>query len=111
MAGNDPDKIEYWHDAVEQRVALNDPHTNSHDLRGAGWKKERPPAKMLRVPGLVHETSTLYMSDDLENDPYASVDSSYRPRQCENVYVTGGAIFSTSGSWNRECLVDDVGGT
>ena len=69
---------------------------------GAGWRKERPPAESVRVPGLVHETSTLYMSDNLNGDPHASVDSLYRPRNCDNVYVTGGALFPTAGSWNRE---------
>ena len=105
MAGGKDGQIEYWHDAKEEKVSINHQHDRRYVLAGAGWKQERPPAEMVRVPGLVHETSTLYMSDDLENDPHASVDSQYRPRQCTNVYVTGGAIFPTSGSWNREWLV------
>ena len=56
---------------------------------------------MVRVPGIVHEACSLYMSDNLEEDTHASVDSSYRPRGCDGVYVTGAAIFPTSGSWNR----------
>ncbi|KAI5899539.1 FAD/NAD(P)-binding domain-containing protein [Schizophyllum commune H4-8] len=100
MAGGHDGQIEYWHDAKEEKVSINHQHDRRYILAGAGWKQERPPAEMVRVPGLVHETSTLYMSDDLENDPHASVDSQYRPRQCTKVYVTGGAIFPTSGSWN-----------
>ncbi|KAL1730889.1 hypothetical protein EV714DRAFT_209958 [Schizophyllum commune] len=101
MAGDGhEDEIEYWHDAHEVQVAVdNGKHTVRHQEE-AGWKHKRPPADMVRVPGLVHETSTLYMSDHLENDPQASVDSLYRPRKCDNVYVTGGALFPTSGSWN-----------
>ena len=92
MAGNAQD-VEYWHDAEEKE---------QFEQGLAGWKKERPPPSMIRVPGIVHETSMLYMSDDLTHDPQASVDALYRPRKCDNVYVTGGAIFPTSGSWNRE---------
>ena len=102
MAGDKVKDIEYWHDAKEEKVSVNHQHDRRYVLAGAGWKQERPPAKMVRVPGLVHETSTLYMSDDLERDPYASVDSKYRPRGCDGVYVTGAAIFPTSGSWNRK---------
>ena len=85
MAGREVDQIEYWHDATETRESISSQHDFKYILGGAGWKKERPPAEMVRVPGLVHETSTLYMSDNLENDPNASVDSSYRPRKCDNV--------------------------
>ena len=104
MAGDGrEDDIEYWHDAREVEVAVDNGKQTVRHQEEAGWKHKRPPADMVRVPGLVHETSTLYMSDDLENDPQASVDSLYRPRKCDNVYVTGGALFPTSGSWNREC--------
>ncbi|KAH9889357.1 hypothetical protein C8Q73DRAFT_653745 [Cubamyces lactineus] len=88
MAGSDASKIEYWHDAAPG------------EAESAGWQSVRPPPSMIRVPGLVHETSMLYMSDNLEEDPHAAVDSLYRPYKCDNVFVTGGAIFPTSGSWN-----------
>ncbi|KAF8188466.1 hypothetical protein K438DRAFT_1919759 [Mycena galopus ATCC 62051] len=70
------------------------------DMMQSNWRKERPTEKSIRVPGIVHETSTLYMSDDLEKDPQASVGPQYTPRGCSNVYVTGGALFPSSGSWN-----------
>lgn len=98
MAGGKESEIDYWHDkaaSISQQGRV---------YGGGGWEKKRPPAEMVRIPGLVHETSTLYMSDDIENDKHASVDSLYRPYQCDNVYVTGGAIFPTSGSWNRKRL-------
>jgi hypothetical protein len=44
------------------------------------------------------------MSDDLEKDERASVGPQYTPKGCGNVYVTGGALFPSSGSWNREWL-------
>ena len=79
MAGGKDGQIEYWHDAKEEKISINHQHDRRYVLAGAGWKQERPPAEMVRVPGLVHETSTLYMSDDLESDSNASVDSLYRP--------------------------------
>lgn len=83
--------LEFWHDAG----ANGEP---------AGWQEKPAPAAKVRVPGVVHETSTLYMSDDLEKDKHASVDSEYKARGCGNVYVTGGALFPSSGSWNRKLI-------
>ena len=101
MAGNHVKQIEYWHDAVVEKES----HSSTNDIllnvSDAGWKADRPPESMVRVPGIVHEACSLYMSDNLERDPHASVDSKYRPRGCDGVYVTGAAIFPTSGSWNR----------
>ena len=85
--------VEYWHDAGPGP---------------AGWRQAPAPAAKVRVPGVVHETSTLYMSDDLEKDKHASVDKQYKARGCGNVYVTGGALFPSSGSWNREYLLSLV---
>jgi hypothetical protein len=85
MADDRADALEYWHDS------------------SASWRTERPTEDSIRVPGIVHETSTLYMSDDLEKDEHASVGPQYTPKGCGNVYVTGGALFPSSGSWNREC--------
>ena len=106
MAGSEASKIEYWHDAVPGEADAASSNGTNVKFVGAGWKSARPPPSMIRVPGLVHETSMLYMSDDLEKDPHAAVDSLYRPYKCDNVFVTGGAIFPTSGSWNRESSAD-----
>lgn len=86
MAGASSDRIEFWHDGSPEGC----------------WREDPPSTEAIRVPGVVHETSTLYMSDDPKNDPGASVDSEYRPIGCGNVYVTGGALFPSSGSWNRK---------
>ncbi|KAK7691523.1 hypothetical protein QCA50_004922 [Cerrena zonata] len=100
MAGDQADSIEYWHDVIVERRDKDSQRDAVTIKSHPGWKRNKPPADMVRVPGLVHETSTLYMSDNLEKDKNASVDSQYRPRGCDNVFVTGGAIFPTSGSWN-----------
>jgi len=103
MAGGTPDassQIEYWHDADVIEHQNGKRSTASFKLGEPGWRSDRPPTHKIRVPGIVHDTSTLYMSDDLKADQRASVDSQYRPLGCENVYVTGGALFPTAGSWN-----------
>ncbi|KAH8797986.1 hypothetical protein DL96DRAFT_1688222 [Flagelloscypha sp. PMI_526] len=87
MAGQQSSSLEYWHDGKGGQPG--------------GWQKGvHPPTSDTHVPGVVHETSTLYMSDDLSKDKTASVGSDYCPIGCENVYVTGGALFPSSGSWN-----------
>jgi choline dehydrogenase-like flavoprotein len=103
MAGDQADHVEFWHDAVTESQDMDYAQELHIPKLKAGWLRKKPPAEMIRVPGIVHETSTLYMSDDLETDLHASVDRDYRPHGCDNVYVTGGALFPTSGSWNREC--------
>jgi choline dehydrogenase-like flavoprotein len=107
MAGDQAENIEYWHDGEVQRHSQSPTHDVIERTPGS-WKADRPTTGMIRVPGIVHETATLYMSDDLEKDPHASVDKHYRPRNCENVYVTGGAIFPSSGSWNRKSLMSSI---
>ncbi|HEX2209162.1 MAG TPA: GMC oxidoreductase [Longimicrobium sp.] len=73
--------VEYWHAGAD----------------GSGrWEKTRPPVEQIRVPALVHEGSTLWIGDDGD----APVDLEYRLRGVENVYVTGGALWPASGSWN-----------
>ncbi|HEX6037990.1 GMC oxidoreductase [Longimicrobium sp.] len=72
--------VEYWHG--DQDVGT--------------WKSERPSTGQIRVPALVHEGSTLWIGEDDD----APVDLDYRLRGVENVYVTGGALWPTSGSWN-----------
>ncbi|THU85298.1 FAD/NAD(P)-binding domain-containing protein [Dendrothele bispora CBS 962.96] len=85
MAQSEAANLEYWHDS------------GSGDGSGT-WKKTKPDSKQNRVPGVVHEASTLYMGP--KTDPHAAVDEMYRPYGCKNVYVTGGAIFPAAGSWN-----------
>ncbi|WP_281231811.1 GMC oxidoreductase [Flavobacterium gelatinilyticum] len=60
------------------------------------WVKERPPVDQRRVGGLVHEGSSLWIGKDDEG----VVGLDYRPNGVENVYVTGGALWPASGSWN-----------
>jgi hypothetical protein len=74
--------VEYWH---------NDP-----DGVGGRWVAKRPSAEQIRVPALVHEGSTLFISEDDE----APVGLDYRLRGVENVYVTGGSLWPTGASWN-----------
>lgn len=75
--------LEYWHP-------------------GKGWKAEKPIQGDIRIPGVVHEGATLYMGKQNEKNGNSkpSVDEQYRPFGVNNVYVTGGAIFPTIGSWN-----------
>ncbi len=74
------DRVEYWH---------GDPDTGT-------WGAERPRPPERRVPGLVHEGSTLHIGEDDD----APVGLDYRLRGVENVYVTGGGLWPTGGSWN-----------
>lgn len=70
--------------------------TNDGGVTGY-WSKERPSQKDIRIPGIVHETSTAFMGPESQG---GSVDEHYRPHGVKNVYVTGGALFPTAGSWN-----------
>lgn len=70
--------VEYWH---------ND---------SGKWLGERPPLNQIRVPGMVHEASTMHIGDD--DDAVVGLD--YRLRGVENVYVTGAALWPSGGSWN-----------
>ena len=58
------------------------------------WKADRPPKTQFRVPGIVHEGSTLWMGDD------GPVGQDFRPKGVDNVYVTGGGLWPRSGSFN-----------
>jgi choline dehydrogenase-like flavoprotein len=91
MAGNKAGDLEYWHDKPSDTP---------------GWQKGvKPSKKSTHIPGVVHETSTLYMSDNVETDKHASVGPDYKIKGCENVYITGGALFPSSGSWNRKLFL------
>ena len=72
--------LEYWHG-----------ETND-------WRATRPSRDSIRVPGLVHEGSTMHIGGDI--DPEAVVDLDYRLKGVSNVWVTGGALWPKSGSWN-----------
>ena len=88
IAAEKASDLEYWH--------------RSPDGKAGYWSKDPLLAEDMHRPNIVHDTSTLYMSDDLEIDKHASVGPDYKPKGCGNVYVTGGALFPTSGSWNCE---------
>lgn len=77
--------VEYWHPDVSGN--------------GGSWKKgERPTRDQIRVPGLVHEGSTMHLGD--ANDANAVVDLDYRLKGVNNVYLTGTSLWPQSGSWN-----------
>ena len=78
--GNKP--VQYWHG----------------DADNGEWYEERPPIHQYRVPGTVHESSTLIIGN--RDDEKSSVGLDYRPHGVENVYVTGGGLWPRSGSWN-----------
>jgi choline dehydrogenase-like flavoprotein len=61
------------------------------------WQAHRPGKQQIRLPIIVHEASSLWIGED----PATSVVGlDYRPHGVRNVYVTGGGLFPTSGSWN-----------
>jgi choline dehydrogenase-like flavoprotein len=61
------------------------------------WQARRPGKQQIRLPIIVHEASALWIGED----PATSVVGlDYRPHGVRNVYVTGGGLFPTSGSWN-----------
>jgi len=78
------ERVEYWH---------KDP--DDEEDPGA-WAKGRPTEKMIRVPALVHEGSTLWIGDDRD----AVVGLDYGLKGVGNVYVTGGSLWPTGASWN-----------
>lgn len=64
----------------------------------SSWGTKRPASNEIRVPGMVHEGSTMFIGDD--DDADAAVGLDYRLKGVENVYVTGASLWPTSGSWN-----------
>ncbi|KAK6330584.1 hypothetical protein TWF718_002783 [Orbilia javanica] len=75
--------IEYW-------------DTDANEGEG-GWSTKKPKQHTIRIPGIVHEAATAYVG---EKETGGSLDKYYRPHGIKNVFVTGGALFPTSGSWN-----------
>ena len=85
-----PSELQYWH---------------SHDGGSSGaWETSRPTAGMIRVPGLVHEASTMWLGKD-KGSP---VDLNYRFKGVQNVYLTGAALWPTGGSWNPTCAMSGM---
>ncbi len=74
------ERIEYWH---------GDPDAGT-------WGAARPAIAERRVPGLVHESSSLPIGE--EEDAVVGID--YRLNGVQNVFVTGGSLWPTGGSWN-----------
>lgn len=73
-------RVEYWH---------GDPDDGT-------WSGERPTIPERRVPGLVHESSSLPIGEE----EGAVVGTDYRLNGVENVFITGGSLWPTGGSWN-----------
>jgi hypothetical protein len=61
------------------------------------WINKRPDITNFRIPALVHEASTLWIS---EKKGEGVVDCNYKLKEIENVYVTGAALWPTGASWN-----------
>eukprot|EP01084_Bolivina_argentea_P316649 548923_1 len=64
------------------------------------WNKngQRPNKLQMRHNGIFHESSTLHLGDD--NDNQALCDLNYKLKTSQNVYVTGGALWPRGASWN-----------
>ncbi|KAH0432022.1 2-keto-gluconate dehydrogenase [Colletotrichum camelliae] len=77
--------LEYWHN--------DGPDTNK-----GSWKAGKPDPSEIRIPGIVHETSTAFMGSEPSDG--SSVGPDYSVHGVPNVFVTGGALFPTAGSWN-----------
>ncbi|KAF7437535.1 hypothetical protein PC9H_004377 [Pleurotus ostreatus] len=84
-------------------VLAGERHTDDiewwHEPKGAGsgeWKAYRPGNDTIRMDGIVHEASLLPLGDGED----ACVDNNYKLKGVNNVYLTGGALFPTAGSWN-----------
>jgi choline dehydrogenase-like flavoprotein len=74
------DDLEYWHETSKT------------------WKKDSPPLEQIRKKFLVHDASTMWIGDI--EDTEAPVTHDYQLRGVDNVYITGGALWPTGGSWN-----------
>jgi hypothetical protein len=86
LSPNGSKNVDYWHPKNEDLL-------NSE----GSWEKSRPTKTAIRVPGLVHEGSTLWIGEETDGAP---VGFDYRPYGVDNVYITGGGLWPTSGSWN-----------
>ena len=75
--------VEYWHETVKDQGV---------------WKTGRPTEESIRQKYAVHDASTMWMGGD--EDTEAPVGLDYRLRGVDNIYITGGALWPTGGSWN-----------
>ena len=66
------------------------------------WKTDRPPNGQIRSKNLVHPASTMWIGEDASSSP---VNLHYQFRGVENVFLTGGALWPTGGSWNPTCTM------
>ena len=76
----DGDALEYWHKSDKS------------------WRKDYPPLGQIRNTFLVHDASTMWIGS--RGDTEAPVGLDYRLQGVNNVYITGGALWPTGGSWN-----------
>jgi choline dehydrogenase-like flavoprotein len=74
------DDLEYWHETDKT------------------WKKDAPPSEQIRKKFLVHDASTMWIGNN--GDTEAPVGLDYHLQGVDNVYITGGALWPTGGSWN-----------
>ncbi|GAB3834564.1 hypothetical protein GCM10027610_030430 [Dactylosporangium cerinum] len=87
-------------DAMDRAAAdlislmVGDAETEYWSHADQAWVDEVPADR--RMPFAVHETGTLWMG----GRPDAVTDLDGRLHDADNVYVTGGALFPTRGSWN-----------
>ena len=103
---NDQDK-QLWNrmDHVTNEILqrLSSPSGNVNDLeywyeQEQTWRKEAPSSKYVRKQLLVHDASTMWIGDN--SDLAAPVGLDYCLRGVNNVFITGGALWPTGGSWN-----------
>ncbi|CCC13569.1 unnamed protein product [Sordaria macrospora k-hell] len=87
------------YDTIKEMAGGDEHESNIEwwDETSHGWIKTKPAVDTIRIPGVVHESSTCFMGP---KEIGGSVDELYRPHGIENVHVTGSALFPTAGSWN-----------
>ena len=81
--------VEYWHPDTAGKTCPSD---------SLPWKKDRPARDVIRKPATFHEASTMWIGG--KQDKAAPVDSDYRPKGVDNVYITGASLYPTGASWN-----------
>ncbi|UJR17582.1 hypothetical protein I4U23_004478 [Adineta vaga] len=77
---SDNNDLQYWHETDKT------------------WEKDIPLSDEIRKPLIVHDASTMSIGDD--EDIEAPVGLDYHLHGIDNVYITGGALWPTGGSWN-----------